>query len=374
MVGDRLGTHGPGYLVARHSNRNTIQTFSKYEPVLELKTACKETCMRAYSTIRHFQYVVALMSVGLLAAGCSMFSGEAKLHKNAKGSIYLKEIADWSFEANHPVTVDQMTMLKIVKGVVTDDVQKGSGNMPASGSKPMKMFSDEDAEFLAPLLAQGLSQAKPEQIVGFKVSPSAGSGTEPTAGTLYMHKGSIYLTIAPSHVRKVTGFVPGSAARLEKAPSFVAMGSGAMTMVIDYQTLAKAPSAGSLSATGTPKLLPASASQTAPALSASATETASPPDASALPDSQEFPAQSRTDSGTPQLSTDELLNRKLDELRDAREANKLKDSEIEMLKKETTWMRKELRQRTEEMKALKASKTSAHTAPKKKSAEAHRIR
>lgn len=330
--------------------------------------------MRAYSTIRHFQYVVALMAVGLIATGCSMFSGEAKLHKNAKGSIYLKEIADWSFEASHPATIDQMTMLKIVKGVVTDDVQKGSGNMPASGSKPMKMFSDEDAEFLAPLLAQGLSQAKPEQIVGFKVSPSAGSGTEPTAGTLYMHKGSIYLTIAPSQARKASGFVPGSAARLEKAPSFVAMGSGAMTMVIDYQALAKAPSAGSLSATGTPKSLPASASQAAPALHASAMETTSPPDASALPDPQEFPAQSRTDSGAPQLSTDELLNRKLDELREAREANKLKDSEIAMLKKETTWMKKELRQRTEEMKALKASKTSAHTAPKKKSAEAHRIR
>ena len=74
------------------------------------------------------------------------------------------------------------------------------------------------------------------------------------------------------------------------------------------------------------------------------------------------------------MSTDELLNRKLDELREAREANKLKDSEIAMLKKETTWMKKELRQRTEEMKALKASKTSAHAAPKKKSAEAHRIR
>ena len=330
--------------------------------------------MRAYSTIHHFQYVVALMSVGLIAAGCSMFSGEAKLHKNAKGSIYLKEIADWSFEASHPATIDQMTMLKIVKGVVTDDVQKGSGNMPASGSKPMKMFSDEDAEFLAPLLAQGLSQAKPEQIVGFKVSPSAGSGTEPTAGTLYMHKGSIYLTIAPSHIKKASGFVPASAVRLEKAPSFVAMGSGAMTMVIDYQALAKAPSPGSLSASGTPKLLPASASQSAPALSASATETTSPPDASVRPDAQELPALTRTDSGTPQLSTDELLNKKLDELREAREANKLKDSEIAMLKKETTWMKKELRQRTEEMKALKASKTSAHPAPKKKSAEAHRIR
>ena len=83
---------------------------------------------------------------------------------------------------------------------------------------------------------------------------------------------------------------------------------------------------------------------------------------------------SRTDSSTPQLNTDELLNRKLDELREAREANKLKDSEIAMLKKETTWMKKELRQRTEEVKALKASKTVARPSSKKKSAEAYPTR
>ncbi|MBX3330009.1 MAG: hypothetical protein KF722_06390 [Nitrospira sp.] len=337
--------------------------------------------MHTYSTIRSSQYVGALLSFSLVVAGCSMLSGEAKLQKNAKGSVYLKEIADWSFEASHPATIDQMTMLKIVKGVVTDDVQKMSGNMPASGSKPMRVFSDEDAEFLAPLLAQGLSQAKPEQIVGFKVSPSAGSGTEPTAGTLYMHKGSIYLTIAPSQNRKASGFTPSAAVRLEKAPSFVALGNGAMTMVIDYQAFAKGPMPGSLSVAGTPKLIPASASQAAPmapataqAQSTSTTETTSPQEASALLAPQEFPAYNRTHAEIPQLSTDELLNRKLDELRQAREANKLKDSEIAMLKKEAAWMKQALRQRTEEVKAMKASKTATRPVPKKKSAEAYPTR
>ena len=176
--------------------------------------------MNASFNMRGSRYVGVMMFLSLIVGGCSMFSEEAKVQNNAKGSVYLKEIADWSFGASHPAAIDQMTMLKVVKGVVTDDVQKGSNNTPASGSKPMRMFSDEDAEFLAPLLAQGLSQAKPEQIVGFKVSPSAGSGAEPTAGTLYIHKGSIYLTIAPSHNRKASGFAPSSAARLEKAPIF----------------------------------------------------------------------------------------------------------------------------------------------------------
>jgi hypothetical protein len=319
--------------------------------------------------VRSSQYVGVLMSLSLIVTGCSMFSGEAKLHKNAKGSVYLKEIADWSFSANHPATIDQMTMLKVVKGVVTDDVLKMSGNMPASGSKPMRVFSDEDAEFLAPLLAQGLSQAKPEQIVGFKVSPSAGSGAEPTAGTLYVHKGSIYLTIAPSQHKKASGFNPSSAVRLEKAPSFVALGSGAMTMVIDHQILAKAAMPSSLPVAAAP-IVPAAA----PTLDPSATETVASREASALLDPQEFPAQRRTDAGTLQLSTDELLNKKLDELREAREANKRKDSEISMLKKETMWMKQELRQRAEEVKAMKTSKTAARSAPKKKSAEAHPTR
>ncbi|TKB59820.1 MAG: hypothetical protein E8D48_14840 [Nitrospira sp.] len=326
-------------------------------------------------------YVGVLMSVSLIVTGCSMFSGEAKLHKNAKGSVYLKEIADWSFSADHPATIDQMTMLKVVKGVVTDDVLKMSGNMPASGSKPMRVFSDEDAEFLAPLLAQGLSQAKPEQIVGFKVSPSAGSGTEPTAGTLYVHKESIHLTIASTQNRKASGFTPRSTAHLEKAPSFVALGSDAMTMVIDYQTLAKAAMPGSIQAAGSPKPIPASTAKAAPMVPAAAptldplvTEAASPQEASALLDPQEFPAHSRTDSGIPQLSTDELFNKKLDELREVREANKRKDSEIAMLKKETMWMKQELRQRTEEVKAMKTSKSAARSVPKKKSAEAYQTR
>ncbi len=317
--------------------------------------------MRAHFNIHGSQCVGALMSLSLIVAGCSMVSGDTKIQKNAKGSVYLKEIADWSFEASHPVTIDQMTMLKVVKGVMADDALKTSTNAPASGSKPMRVFSDEDAEFLAPLLAQGLSQAKPEQIVGFKVSPSAGSGTEPTAGTLYVHKGSIYMTLTPSQNRKPSGFVPSSVARLEKAPSFVAMGSGAMTMVIDHQALGKSPMPGSFSVAAT---LPV---PNAPTMKAT------PPQEAPI-DSQDLSMNSPVDTGTPQLTTDELLNRKLDELREAREVNKAKDSEIGMLKKEVTWMKQELRQRTQEIKAMKANKTSSRSTPKRKSAEAHPIR
>jgi hypothetical protein len=47
-----------------------------------------------------------------------------------------------------------------------------------------------------------------------------------------------------------------------------------------------------------------------------------------------------------------------------------KDTEINMLRKESTWMKRELRERDEEIKALKAT---VKTTPKKK-AEAYRSR
>jgi predicted RNase H-like nuclease (RuvC/YqgF family) len=80
------------------------------------------------------------------------------------------------------------------------------------------------------------------------------------------------------------------------------------------------------------------------------------------------------DSKSLDLSNDELLSKKLDELRQAREANKMKESEIAILKREVEWMKRELRERTAEVKAIKAGKASARPAPKKKAAEAFSTR
>jgi hypothetical protein len=299
-----------------------------------------------------------------------MITGSSTLHHSAKGSVHLEEVADWSFEASHPAVIDQTTMLKVVKGVIADDAMKGSAITPASGSKPMRVFSDEDAEFLAPLLAQSVSRARPEQIVGFTVSPSAGSGTEPTAGTLYVQEGSIYLTVAASRNMKVSGFMPSSTARVEKAPPYAAVGTnGAMTMVIDYQALAKAPVPAPIPPTATAKPMPASPAPVVPTAKA-----ASKQEAPATVQAPTVGNAASKDIGSPGLSNDELLSKKLDELRLARESIKIKDSEIATLKKEVEWMKQELRQRTAEKKALKAKKAPVRSAPKKKTAEAYPTR
>ena len=288
--------------------------------------------------------LLGIAALTLVITGCA--SG-TKLAHNAKSSVYLEEVTDWSFEASHPAVIDQQTISKIVRGLYANDSMNGTSRMSAGGSKPIRIFSDEDAELLSPLLAQGLSKAKPEQLVGFRISSSAGSGSEPTTGSMYVSKGSIYVTVGKG--TKQTAFMPESVARTEPAPAYAAGGAvGAMSMIIDYHALAKTPM---------PATLPiAKATQITPSAPVMAT------------------AQVNAQAVSANMGERELTAQQVGELGKAKEALAKKDTEIIMLRKESEWMKRELRERTEEMKAIKSTKVSAKPAPKKKTAEATQTR
>jgi hypothetical protein len=282
------------------------------------------------------QSLVGIAACALVISGCAGGTRTTLSH-STNGNVYLEEVVNWSFEASHPAVIDQLTIAKIVKGVYRNDDMSGSSRMPAGGSKPMRIFSDEDAEFLSPLLAQGLSKAKPEQLVGFRVSSSAGSGSEPITGSIYVQNGSAYVTIEKGTAP--TGFMPESAVRIEPAPAYIASGvPGAMTMIIDYHALTRAPMPDTMPTAKTPPITPI-----APAVAAA-------------------PASIQT------------VSTSVGQEKMAKEALAKKDSEIRMLRKESEWMKRELRDRDEEIKALKLTKVSGKPATKKKPAHATLVR
>ncbi|MEP6959755.1 MAG: hypothetical protein ABI980_13585 [Nitrospirota bacterium] len=296
------------------------------------------------------QSLVGIAACALLFSGCA---GGSKLTHNAKGGVYLEEVTDWSFEASHPAIIDQQTMTKVVKGVYRTDGMSGSSKMSAGGSKPMRVFSDEDAEFLSPLLALNLAKAKPEQIVWFRASSSAGSGSEPTTGSLYVHKGSIYMTIGPG--AKPTDFTPESAARIEPAPAYAASGAAdAMTMIIDYHALATAPMPAALPIAKAAPITPI-----APIIPAATIVAATP---------------AKVEAVSASVGQEELLAQKLHDLRTAKDVLAKKDTEITMLRRESEWMKRELRNRDEEIRAMRSMPVYAKQAPKKSTAQATRNR
>ena len=307
----------------------------------------------------------------LFPLGCSSLNTVTTIHQSAKGSVALEEVTDWSFEASHPTMIDSTTIAKALRGVQRDDTQPVSTKMSVGGGKPMRVFSDEDVEFLAPLLAQALSHAKPEQIVGFRLSSSAGSGSEPTAGTLYAQRTSLYLTLtqyqgkptksgsswfgrqsADGKFVKAIGFIPATAGRVETASTTVSQGQpNASTIVIDNQALAKTGGVLPVSAIAAP-------SRPSPVPAATTVGMAEQPTAITA---------SSQGQGSQEM---EFLNQKLEELRQAKQANIKKDAEINVLRKESGWMKRELRERTAEIKDLKTKRTSTKAASKKKAGTA----
>jgi hypothetical protein len=294
------------------------------------------------------QSLVGIAACALIISGCA---GGTKLTNTAKGGVYLEEVSDFWFEASHPAVIDQVTIAKIVTGIYRNDGMNGSSRMSVGGSKPMRIFSDEDAEFLSPLLAQGLAKAKPEQLVWFRVSSSAGSGSEPTTGSIYVQKGSLYLTIGKG--TKPTDFTPETAAHTEPTPAYAADDAlDAITMVIDYHALATAPMPAAMPIAKTTPIAPIA------------------PTVAVVPEKPEV-----ISAGVGQeVGQDDSMAQKLNDLKKANEALYKKDTEIMMLRKESEWMKRELRNRDEEIQAMRSMKVYSRPTPKKPAAQATQSR
>jgi uncharacterized coiled-coil protein SlyX len=134
--------------------------------------------------------------------------------------------------------------------------------LPADKTTARRVFSDEDTEFLSPLISTALSKATKGQLVGFRVHHGTNAGSDTNAGFLYVQGRLLHLSL--THYRADTGrgeigaqpdrqfpnptgleprqigFLPEAARRssLNEQPDLVNPPPLA-TLVIDYELLAK---------------------------------------------------------------------------------------------------------------------------------------
>ena len=228
-----------------------------------------------------------LVAVGILSAGCAFSpSQEIMIHESNKGTVYLERFPDRSIQAAHPIKLDSSLITRVLRGVQVQDLQGTVEKLFASQPKAVRAFSDEDTEFLAPLLATAFSQAASDQQVGFQLTyPATGRslsrgvgagvgssdpplstlGPETTLGTIYAYGRSLYLTLTqfrhtperPDTInmpnrqlpdptgldRYQVFFVPEIARRPGTyQQSWLPGGPSLTTLVIDYELLARLPS------------------------------------------------------------------------------------------------------------------------------------
>lgn len=247
-----------------------------------------------------------------------------------------------SIEATHPISLHPTVMARLLRGVQVRTKAGVPLTPSASPPKAVRLFSDEDVEFLAPLLSTALARATPDQRAGFSVVRPAAQGAGTTEGTLYADHPLLHLTLTrlpkgsnePGGIdldQLVLAFVPEAAMR----PDTHAEGSGLFgrteraTLAVDYEMLTKLP--GSEPAAG-------------PASGAPRAKTDAVPEPSA-------PASS---AGPAKPAAEE--SRVLDDLRALKEHAVKKDMENEALKDDLRALRQKLADQEAELNKLKKRK------------------
>ena len=85
-------------------------------------------------------------------------------------------------------------MARVLRGVAVTENRDLLGGLVLRQPNPIQAFRDEDIQFLAPLLAEGLTRAASDQKVGFRVVQT-GMPWESATGSMYVYGRSLYLTM-----------------------------------------------------------------------------------------------------------------------------------------------------------------------------------
>ena len=244
----------------------------------------------------------SLCSLALLCfvgTACSTTAPPGKtFFEDPRGTLSLQTISDQSIQASHPIDLGPAILSKVLQGIeIREKEPFGMQKMLAGPSPAVPVFSDDRIQFLAPLLAEGLRKATPNESVGFLVqtlhdgSLFESSATETTAGSLYVYGRQLYLTLtqyrssvarANQNVGRgtarprsldftglrdqVLSFSPKSA---QRSDSFDPPAGGKPTdrfLAIDYELLQQVPAASQMERRESP------AGAGAPAASAQTTE------------------------------------------------------------------------------------------------------
>jgi hypothetical protein len=146
---------------------------------------------------------LVLILLCLVSTACNTAAQNAKiLFEDQRGAVSLQRIPDESIHATHPLKMDPTLLTQLLKGIAVQDQERGLQRILAGPSAPVPVFSDDEIQFLAPLLAEGLRTASPNQRVEFRSQTThqgsvlESSSTETTTGSLYAYGRQLYFILS----------------------------------------------------------------------------------------------------------------------------------------------------------------------------------
>ena len=161
-------------------------------------------------------FFLALLCVVGTACGTIAPTGKI-IFDDPRGTVSLQTISDQSIQASHPITLDPALLARMLKGMQIQDQDYGLVTKFLSGPSPsVRVFSEDQIRFLAPLLAEGLRTAAPDQRIEFRVQDTRqgslfeSSTTETTAGSLYAYGRQLYVTLSQYRYNPIRTYMVNS--------------------------------------------------------------------------------------------------------------------------------------------------------------------
>jgi len=128
------------------------------------------------------------------------------LFEDPRGSVSLQTISNPSIQASHPINLEPVLLAQLLTGLELHDEGIGPHRfvmgLPGQAST-YPLFSEDQIQFLAPLLAEGLRTATANQSVEYRVVTTHEASnrfqsptTETTAGSLYAYGRQLYVILS----------------------------------------------------------------------------------------------------------------------------------------------------------------------------------
>lgn len=190
----------------------------------------------------------------LLCSACS--SGHeaiTTIEESPLGAVFLRRIADPSFQAAHPIKIDSNTISLLLNGILVRDNPATQKNSSESFDV-RRVFSGSEIGHFAPILSESLKRASADQQIEFRLGE--------VTGVLYAYGRSLYVTLTQyrsgsetmtaagmanhtasdgtGFANRTVSFIPEAARR---ANSYRDARSTDTTLVIDHELLARLPPA-----------------------------------------------------------------------------------------------------------------------------------
>jgi hypothetical protein len=138
------------------------------------------------------------------------------IKESEHGAVYVERFSDRSFQAAHPITLSADTMARVLRGVVVQENRGFFRTLVTGKPEGVRVCKDEDVEYLAPLLVEGLTRASSDQQVGFRVvqtgAPAESMNLETAVETHIQAQGteSIDFSTAPQFTKTVNSSMASS--------------------------------------------------------------------------------------------------------------------------------------------------------------------